>query len=315
MFNQFHDILAGCSIKPAYEDAYNAFGGAREVALEVGTFAAERISWRVNTTKFFDGGASEQRDRFWLRDGEGAPMVVFNPHSFPVKSYASFGSQWVSGVVDSKDNDVEFQIVRAPYTDGRHVNMCLFEAEIPAYGYATYYIFKDEQNYTPLERENQFTVTENSIENSVVRLEFNADGAIKSYYNKAENKEYCSAPMRAVVCEDKKNDTWGHLVFDYNIDLGSFGNAEFTVIENGTLRATLKVTSYYNSSRLEQYFTLYKDTARVDVRCKVNFKEEYKILKLTFPTAVENPEAVYSMPFGFIKKQTDLRSLHKNGFP
>ena len=61
MFNQFHDILAGCSIKPAYDDAYSAFGCAKEVALEVGTFAAERISWRVNTTKFFENGVPEQR--------------------------------------------------------------------------------------------------------------------------------------------------------------------------------------------------------------------------------------------------------------
>ncbi len=305
MFNQFHDILAGCSIKPAYDDAYNAFGGAREVALEVGAFAAERISWRVNTTKFFDGGASEQRDRFWLREGEGAPMVIFNPHSFPVKGCVSFGSQWVSGVVDSDDNDVEFQIVRAPYTDGRHINMCLFNVEIPAYGYATYYIFKDEQHYEAKTYSNQFTVTENSLENSVVKLEFNADGSVKSYFNKVENKEYCAAPMKAIVSEDENSDTWGHLVFDYNKDIGSFGNAEFKVVEEGTLRATLKVTSYYNGSRLEQYYTLYKDTARVDVKCRVNFKEKYKILKLTFPMAVENAEAVYSMPFGFIKKQPD----------
>lgn len=305
MFNQFHDILAGCSIKPAYDDAYSAFGCAKEVALEVGTFAAERISWRVNTTKFFENGVPEQRGRLWVREGEGSPMVVFNPHSFPVKEYVCFGTQWVSGVVDSNDNDVPFQLIRAPYTDGDHVNMCMFEVDMPAFGYATYFIYKEDQNHEAKTIDNQFIITENSIENSIVRIEFDADGAISSYFNKPENKEYCKAPMKAVVCEDKESDTWGHMVFDYNKDIGSFGNAEFKVLETGNIRATLKVTSYYNESKLEQYFTLYKDSPKVAVKCRINFREKYKILKLTFPMNVENPEAVYSMPYGFIKKTPD----------
>lgn len=305
MFNQFHDILAGCSIKPAYDDAYSAFGCAREVALEVGTFAAERISWRVNTTKFMDNKPSEKRDRLWVKEGEGSPMVVFNPNSFRVKGYAYFGIQWVSGVVDSCDNDIPFQLIRAPYTDGRHVNKCMFEVDIPAFGYATYFIFKEDQNYTPNERENQFTVTENSIENNIVKLTFDKNGAVKSYYNKKDSVEYCSAPMKAIVCEDINSDTWGHLVFDFNKDIGEFGKPEFKILENDTLRATLKVTTHYNTSTLEQYYTLYKDSAKVEVRCKIDFREKYKIAKLTFPINVENPKAVYSMPFGFIEKPAD----------
>lgn len=76
-------------------------------------------------------------------------MVVFNPHSFPVKGTASFGEHWVSGVVDSDDRDVEFQMVRASYTDGQSRMRCMFDVEIPAYGYSTYFIFKDEQEYAP----------------------------------------------------------------------------------------------------------------------------------------------------------------------
>ncbi len=305
MFNQFHDILAGCSIKPAYVDAENAFGGARQVALEVGTYAAERISWRVDTTKFLNAKPSEMRDRLWIREGEGCPMVVFNPHSFPVDGYASFGCQWVSGVVDSNDNDVEFQIVRAPYTDGRHINMCMFRVQLPAYGYGTYFIYKEEQNYVPAIRDNQFVVTKQSIENSVVRVELDDNGAVKSYYNKLENKEYCAAPMKAIVCEDKDSDTWGHLVFDFNKDMGEFSKPEFKVIDEGTLKGVLKVTTHYNDSELQQYYTLYKDSPKLEVKCRIKFRENYKLLKLTFPIKTENPQAVYSMPYGFIKKEAN----------
>ncbi|MBP9989433.1 MAG: alpha-mannosidase [Ruminococcus sp.] len=304
MFNQFHDILAGCSIKPAYDDAYSAFGYARETALEVGTFAAERISWRINTTKFLEK-PSTMRDRVWIKEGEGCPMVVFNPHSFPVSGNAYFGMQWVSGVVDSDDNDVEYQIVRAPYTDNRHKNMCMFKVDLPAYGYGVYYIFKDEQNYQPESRQNQFVVTQRTLENSVVRVEFDENGSVKSYFNKLENKEYCSAPFKTVVCNDEKNDTWGHQVYDYNIYVGEFSQAEFTVVEQGTLRATLKVVTRYGNSSLEQYFSLYKDSPELEVKCRLNFKEPYRIVKMTFPVNVKQPRAIYSMPFGFIEKECD----------
>lgn len=305
MFNQFHDILAGCSIKPAYTDAENAFGFARQTALEVGTYAAERISWRVDTTKFLEAKPSEMRDRLWIREGEGCPMVVFNPHSFPVNGYAYFGCQWISGVVDSEDNDVEYQIVRAPYTDGRHTNMCMFNVQIPAYGYGMYYVYKDEQNYIPMVRDEQFVITDRTIENAVVKVEFDDNGALKSYFNKQKNREYCAAPMKAIVCEDKDSDTWAHLVFDFNKDMGEFGKPEFEVIDEGTLRAVLKITTHYNDSVLEQYYTLYKDSPKLEVSCRINFREKYKILKLTFPVKTENPQAVYSMPYGFIKKEAN----------
>lgn len=305
MFNQFHDILAGCSIKPAYEDAYAGMGFAKQTANEVQTFAAERISFRVNTEKYFDRGPSMMRDRLWIKEGEGAPMVVFNPHSFPVETCVSFGCQWVSGVVDDNNNDVEYQIVRAPYTDGRHVNKCMFRVNIPAYGYATYYIFKDEQNYSSEIRKNTFIVTENHIENSRISVTLDKNGDIVSYFDKETGHEYAAGPMRAVVCEDEANDTWGHNVFDYNRYAGSFSDAKLSVLENGTLRAVIKAESSYNESKLIRYYILYKDSNSLQVKCKTLFNEKHKLLKLTFPANVNNPEAVYSMPFGFIKKPAD----------
>ncbi len=307
MFNQFHDILAGCSIKPAYTDAYNSFGSAAETALQVGTFGAERISWRVNTTKFLENKPSEKRDRLWVREGEGSPMVVFNPHSFPVKAKASFGIGWVSGVVDSDDNDVPFQLIRAPYTDGEHFLQCMFEVELEPYGYATYYIFKDDQNHQPKPIENEFIITENTIENSKVKITVNKHtGAIDSYFDKETGKELAAGPIaKAIIEDDHHTDTWAHKVFDFNKDIGCFSDAKIEIVETGYLRATLKVTTTYSRSTLVQYFSLYRGSKNIEVRCKLNFGEHYKIAKLSFPMSIDNPEAVYSMPFGFIKKDAN----------
>ena len=111
--------------------------------------------------------------------------------------------------------------------------------------------------------------------------------------------------MKTVICDDTPNDTWAHNVFDFNNDVGEFSEPEFSIREEGTLRATLRVTTKCKDGKLVQYFTLYKDSPKLEVRCKLCFRQEHKIVKMTFPTALENPKAVYSMPFGFIEKETD----------
>ena len=304
MFNQFHDILAGCSIKEAYEDAKNAFGFAKETALEVGTFASQRISWRIKTTDFLDNGVPEMRDRLWYRDGEGCPMVVFNPHSFPVKTAVSFGMQWISRVVDKDGNDIPYQLVRASYTDGRHVNKCLFNVEVPAYGYNVYYLYKSE-DYPEIDFDTDLKIYEGTIENAAVKIKIDKNsGAVSSYI--FNNREFSAGMLgNTIVCDDIKNDTWGHMVTDYNICVGSFGEGSLEIVERGPVRATLKSIVRYNNSVLTRYYSLYAGDEKLYVRCILDFDEPYKLAKLSFETNLNDSSVTYSMPYGFIEKITD----------
>ncbi len=306
MFNQFHDILAGCSIKEAYSDAESAFGFARETALGINTFAAQRISWRIKTTDFLDADVSEMRARMWYRNGEGSPMVVFNPHSFPVKSIAQFGDQGVSKVLDSNGKEVRLQKVRAPYTDGDHVNKTIFEAEIPAYGYAVYYLYHWDENAIK-EYGTDLIASDNSLQNSKVRVIFDKEtGAVTSYILKKNNTEFASELLgKAVVCDDSANDTWGHRVFDYNIDIGYFGDGTLELIENGPVRATIKSVVKYGNSVLTRYYSLYSNSDKLTVRTVLDLDEQYKSVKLSFKADVNNSTVTYSMPYGFIEKDAN----------
>lgn len=306
MFNQFHDILAGCSIKEAYTDAESAFGYARETALGINTFSAQRISWRIKTTDFLDADVSEMRARMWYRNGEGSPMVVFNPHSFPVKSIAQFGDQGVSKVLDSNGKEVRLQKVRAPYTDGDHVNKSIFEAEIPAYGYAVYYLYHWDENAVK-EYETDLIASDNSLENSKVKVVFDKDtGAVVSYVLKQNNAEFASELLgKAVVCDDSANDTWGHRVFDYNIDIGSFGDGTLELTENGPIRATIKSIVKYGNSVLTRYYSLYSNSEKLTVRTVLDLVEQYKSVKLSFKADIANSTVTYSMPYGFIEKDAN----------
>lgn len=304
MFNQFHDVIAGCCIKEAYTDAYNAFGYARQKAQELENLALQRIAGKIKTTDFLDSGLSEMRDRLWYREGEGSPTVVFNPHPFAVKTHVSFGTYNVSRVVDHNGKDVPFQMVRAPYTDCENLKKCLFEAELPPMGYRVYYIYRKAENSSEAAVSTDLTANENTLENSLVKITFDKEsGAVTSYVLKAENREFASGKLgRAVVCDDSKHDTWSHLINNLNDDIGAFGKGELSLIENGPVRATLKSVTKYGNSVLKKYYTLYKNDARLHIRAVLDVDEEYKIIKLSFPVNVKSPEIVYSMPYGFIEK-------------
>ena len=49
LFNQFHDILAGCSSEIAYDDVYAFEGGAISHGLKLKNAASQKISWAIDT--------------------------------------------------------------------------------------------------------------------------------------------------------------------------------------------------------------------------------------------------------------------------
>ena len=304
MFNQFHDVIAGCCIKEAYVDCFNAYGYARQKAHELENLALQKIAAKIKTTDFLTADFSEMRDRLWYREGEGSPMVVFNPHPFTVKSYVSFGAYSVTRVVDHNGNDVPYQMVRASYTDCENIKKCLFEVDLPAMGYRVYYIYKKTESSNETKTVTDLSATENTLENNLVKIVFDAQsGAVTSYVFKDDNREFAKGAMcRAIVCDDAMHDTWSHQMNYFNDDIGAFGNGKLSLIENGPVRATLKSVTEHGKSVLKRYYTLYKNDARLYVRCVLDVDEEYKLIKFSFPVNVGSSEIVYSMPYGFIKK-------------
>ena len=304
MFNQFHDVIAGCCIKEAYEDAYNAFGYARQKAQELENFALQRIAGKIKTTDFLDADFSEMRDRLWYRYGEGSPMVVFNPHPFTVKTYIDFGTYSVAKVVDHNGIETPHQMVRAPYTDGINFTKCLFEVELPAMGYRVYYVYKRTENSSEAVIATDLKATESTLENSLVKVVIDKEsGAVTSYVLKADDLEFAKGELgKAIVCDDSGHDTWSHLINNLNDDLSSFGAGELSLIENGPVRATIKSVTKYGNSVLKKYYTLYSNDAKLHIRSVLDVDEEYKLIKFSFPVNVESPKIVYSMPYGFIEK-------------
>ena len=306
MFNQFHDIITGCSIREAYDEALSEYGAAISVANDITSLAAQRISWKVKTTGIFDKISRKNAWVLWEKQGEGAPVVVFNPHSFPINAPIQINTQ-VSGVKDHEGIPTPVQRIRGPQTNGGDRFASLFMANLPAWGYATYFLYKDEIFETP--PTDLLKAEGTTLENDHLRVVFDGQtGCITSFFDKTESKELAKSPMaRPIIINDEKSDTWAHGIFVFDEEVGMFANAEITITDNGPIRAGIRVKSKYNKSVLIQDFYLYPGQKFLEARCLLDFHEPLKILKLSFPVNVKNPSAIYSMPYGFIQKNTDGR--------
>lgn len=299
LFNQFHDILAGCSIREAYDDALNALGAAQDTAWEITQEALHHISWKVRTTKGLSQTPCQKNALIlWEKEGEGAPVLVFNPHSFPIRQPVQLNTT-VAGVCNAEGHPVPCQIVRGPQTNLKDRTNTLFEAQVPAYGYALFYVFKDQAFDAPVDHPAKGEGY--TLENQYLRVEFDPfTGAIVSFYDKEHCRELAGGPMaKALVINDQQPDTWAHGLTVFDQVEGELEQAQVTLLETGPLRASIRVTTRYQNTTLRQDFRLAADSRELEVSCLVDMAEHLKLLKLSFPLRAKDPKALYSLPYGF----------------
>lgn len=314
LFTHFHDVMDGCCVPEAYDDTDIALKASRAAAHRIENDALQSVSWSIDTSNA----------------EKGIPVIVFNPHAFPVRAPISVRHRIESVLCDNQGNSVPIQHVRASDSRCREkIGNTLFMADLPALGYKTYY-FKatlPEIGFSPFAKlvdekpvEQNFSsyvsACNRTLENEHLRVVFDENGQISSLYNKDSCRELLQG-MGAipVVLEDADCDTWAHGKFRWDQELGIFGNVQIQVQENGPVRATIKITSTWGSSSLTQYFSLYQGSEQLDVRAIVDWHEHRKMLKIRFETAFsEAPQAWYEIPYGIIQRPVDGEEEPGHGF-
>ncbi|HHV97375.1 MAG TPA: alpha-mannosidase [Clostridiaceae bacterium] len=333
LFNQFHDIMGGCSIKEAYEDAEEFYGQALAIGAEVLNATVQMISWNINTMGDTTFSLSKDKDwMLWEMEDRGTPLVVFNPLAWEVTVPVQVNKS-VAGITDEEGNPLEIQRVRASQTNGKDKWDTLFIGRIPAMGYRVYWLYLDKSfnvqgtkcqdnqlvqdnqldqtdqlnQDTRLNQYTQHTVTvkdDHILENAYLIVEFEQHtGYIKRIYDKINQVEVLSGCGAVpIVIDEFDSDTWAHGIFEFRNEIAKFSDARIQVIENGPIRARIRVINRYNASELQQDFILYSGRKELEVQVKLDWREKHKMLKLSFPVNVKEPKAVYEIPYGFIER-------------
>lgn len=309
MFNQFHDIIGGCSIKEAYDDSRESYGHALHAGATVLNAALQRISWAVDTHRDeVEALNRNQHWRFWETGDLGTPVVVFNPLPWEATVPLQL-PQRLRSVANDAGEPLEIQQVRASrtYTGDNYDTLTI--VQIPAMGYRVYwmYMYQDKKagaTAPPDSGDSPLTATATAMENRFVRVEIEPHtGYIKRLFDKRGGVEALNGSGAVpVVIDEYDSDTWAHGIDRFCREAGKFADAEVGLIEDGPLRSTLRITSRYGQSVLRQDVTLLRDSPDIHVKVKLDWRERHKMLKLSFPLRIEHPRAVYEIPYGHIER-------------
>ncbi|MBQ2614770.1 MAG: alpha-mannosidase [Clostridia bacterium] len=300
LFNQFHDIMCGCSIKSAYKDAEYLFGEIMSVTEQAMVFAMQKIAWHIDTLQGETLPSYKKSMRVWEHEVLGTPVVVFNTHPWPVKAELQV-SQMATKMTDKDGDEIPFQVVRGEHINGETDKFnTIFTAEVPAMGYTVYRLFAQEE--TKLTFENEFTQEETVLENSKIKAEFDkTTGDICYLYDKESQTVLIDKPMKAVLVDETHCDTWAHNEKDLGKTIGMFEKPEFKVLEDGPVRRILRVTTGYQDSTLQRDYILYAGSEEIKVRTKIDFHEKHRVLKFTFPMCEET--VTTKIPYGTITRK------------
>lgn len=184
--------------------------------------------------------------------------------------------------------------------------ICLLASKIPSMGYSVLRIVPGRRNFV-----SDLSVHDTTIENASLRVTIDPrSGCITSLYDKRANfetlaKGSCGNELQAFKDTPRIYDAW-------NIDPGTLDQPptrldqaeSVKLVSNTPLRAVVRVTRSWQSSKFVQDIELDAGSDEVVVDNNIDWHETHALLKAAFPLAATAPFATYEIPYGTIQRPT-----------
>jgi alpha-mannosidase len=305
LFNQFHDILAGTAIAPAYDDARDQYGHASSVAAHALNLAVQSVTRRIG-----------------IRAEEGTvPYVIVNPLPWPVSADVEFELEALSMaevVAEDEETGAPVPVQRVPSLatlGGRHRRVVL-AADVPALGYRVYRLRPQNAGAPEAGEANPEEEAGHGeeavgnergpiiLENAHLRVVVDpATGWLASLFDKDRQAELVpeATSAHAIVLDDR-SDTWSHDLVAYEGEIGRFACTSVRRTEDGLVRSVIEVESTFGASRLVERLVLGAQARHLEVRALLDWREHQRVLKLRFPSRLEDPTVTFSVPYGRIER-------------
>jgi alpha-mannosidase len=296
LFNQFHDILPGSAIEAGLVEAAEQLG-------EVLSIAGRAVNRSLQTIA---------RDVEVPFEENSQPLLVFNPHPWTLETDIEIETviQGVDAHVVAADGGVVGSQRIQPaatldvWAQPRSRRRLVVAVTVPPLGHRLYRLREGTAPTTPI---GGVEATPTSLANELVRVEVDPiTGWLTSLVDRRTGIDLLAgAPGAHTVVSEDTSDTWGHRIVSYVGPGEPFRPTSLRLIEDGPVRATIRVESRFGGSRLAEEFTLVSGTPAVRVRVTLDWHERLRLFKLRIPTAIENPTATYEVPFGHLVRPVD----------
>ncbi|PRX10633.1 UNVERIFIED_ORG: alpha-mannosidase [Martelella mediterranea] len=272
LLNQFHDILPGSSIGLVYDDS----------AEDYATFFARAELLRKRLAGTLAG------------KGE---MLAVNPFARPRGGLAVLDADGpvelagrASQTVVSADGTRRQAVPVDPVPGLGACRLALRSAEAAVSG------------ATPLR------VSPGLLESDRVRAEFDANGRLSSFVDKASAREClktgCGNRLQAFRDLPAQYDAWDidSNFEDQVFEIDDLVNA--ALVETGPYRAALRLEWVYESSRIVQIVSLEAESAVLTFDTFIDWHEHNTLVKAAFPLAVRTAEVEAEIQFGHVARPT-----------
>jgi alpha-mannosidase len=296
LFDQFHDIMPGSGIAINYVDAARDLGVVKLSGNRILSDSLKTLAARVNT------------------EGEGVPIILFNPLSWRRTDVAEVEAQFPSELApqagvevrDSSGTTLPSSIISRD--DSIHSVKIRFVAKnVPAMGYAVYHLVPVASVSST---GSTLKASAEEMENEFVSLKVDPNtGCITSLVDKRSGREAlepgaCGNLLQTFVDKPKEYDAWNidANFEDHKWDLKEA--EEVKLVENTPARAVIRVRKKFQKSSFIQDICMYPGVPRVDVNMQADWHEDHILLKVAFPVSVESKYATYEIPYGTIQRPT-----------
>ncbi len=305
MFNQFHDILPGSSIRENYIDATEKYTASETIGNVELTRGLSSLADQVNTSTI----------------KSGIPVHVFNQLSWNRNDIATLhlpvGDTTSYSIFDTKGNELASQTIQK---DKYNRDMMFHADSVPSIGFSTYVLKKQPTTVTTA----PLAITKNTLENQFFTVVIDtASGWLKNIIDKRNGKELPAGyGNRLQLLEDKPKawDAWNVGLTGVEFP-STLRNIE--IAEEGPVRVVLRITRDYLKPGVQKdfptenfpstFFTqdiiLYSGIDRIDFKTDVDWWESKTMLKVAFPVTVSDTSATYEIPYGTIKRTTQWRDI------
>jgi len=276
--NQFHDILPGSSILEVYQDSQKEYEKMFSQGNQLLDENLNLLSNHINASK--------------------DSVVVYNMNGFETDGYLTIKMNRDLTGYSLADENSKYMVQRLD--SGEYLAKV---GKIPAMGYRTYHLIKEKHD--PLQK---IFVSRERLENDYIRIILNDKAQMISIYDKKAEREILpqgSIGNVLMTYEDIPHnwDAWDINNY-YTEKSWEVSNVSDITIEEGTLRAGVRIKRKYLNSTIVQSIYLYHDGPSIEVRNEIDWKENHLLLKALVPVDVHTSEATFDIQYGNVKRQT-----------
>lgn len=292
LFNQFHDILPGSSIKPVFEEANQQWQQVQAIGTKILQQSLQAIAQHITLPA--------------PPHAEAKPIVVFNSLNWVRSQVIDLEIQQSDQSTVWKVCDVDGQAIASQHfslVNGQG-RLTFLAEQIPAIGYRTYWLCPSKSSPVP----TATLPSHHSLENDYLRITVSPDtGELLSVFDRLNQHEVLSGAGNQLQAFTDQGQYWDAWNIDPNyaqhpLPAPKLQHIEW--IEQNDVRSRLRVIRILNRSTFTQDYILETGSPLLKIETTVDWQERHVLVKAAFPLNLEADFATYEIPCAAIQRTT-----------